>query len=45
MTEKQQVEIVPVGDLNGLVYTIRGYYVMISTAYPLNTLPNPPKGG
>lgn len=29
MAEKQQVEIVPVGNLNGLVYTIRGYYVML----------------
>ena len=31
MAEKQQVEIIPVGNLNGLVYMIRGYYVMLDT--------------
>ena len=29
MAEKKQLEIVPVGDLNGLVYSIRGHYVML----------------
>ncbi len=26
MAEKQNAEIIPIGNLNGLVYTIRGYY-------------------
>ena len=29
MTDRQKVELVPVGDLNGIVYFIRGYYVML----------------
>ena len=29
MAEKQKMELTPVGDLNGLVYFIRGYYVML----------------
>ena len=29
MTERQKMELVPVGDLNGIVYFIRGYYVML----------------
>ena len=29
MAEKKQLEIVPVGDLNGLVYSVRGHYVML----------------
>ena len=31
MAEKQNAEIIPIGNLNGLVYTIRGYYVMLDT--------------
>lgn len=29
MTDRQKMELVPVGDLNGIVYFIRGYYVML----------------
>ena len=31
MAEKQNAEIIPIGNLNGLVYTIRGYYVMLDS--------------